>query len=236
MILFILAGVFTLVGFILLYFFLNEKCKNGYTSKEIFIKAFVSIFFLAVAEVGVYNSLHHPLPIYIIIGLFFGLLGDIFLEYKYYFPKKAKFYTYAGFIVFLIGHILYIGGMIHEYYHGENVLYIILPIVIGFTTSGINLLLEKKMKLDYKDMKVIVFLYGGTLFSMALTALSLLIINGFTTTLLLILIGGVFFAVSDLILSGTYFGKDKERPIDFVTNSTTYYIAQYLIAFSLLFI
>ena len=32
----------------------------------------------------------------------------------------------------------------------------------------------------------------------------------------------VLFAISDLVLSGTYFGKGKERPIDFILNYITY--------------
>ena len=53
-------------------------------------------------------------------------------------------------------------------------------------------------------------------------------------TLNLIAIGGILFASSDLILSGTYFGEGKERPIDITINSVLYYFAQFAIAFSLL--
>jgi hypothetical protein len=49
-------------------------------------------------------------------------------------------------------------------------------------------------------------------------------------------VGGVLFAVSDLVLSGTYFGKGHERPIDFILNYLTYYGAQFVIAFSLMFL
>ena len=49
-------------------------------------------------------------------------------------------------------------------------------------------------------------------------------------------IGGVFFAISDLILSGTYFSTGKDRPVDVITNHATYYIAQFIIASSILFI
>ena len=52
----------------------------------------------------------------------------------------------------------------------------------------------------------------------------------------LLFIGGVFFAISDLILSGTYFGVGKERPIDLTLNYITYYTAQFLIASALVFL
>ena len=55
------------------------------------------------------------------------------------------------------------------------------------------------------------------------------------TTLNLIFIGSILFALSDLVLSGTYFGG-KERPVDIILNYLTYYPAQFLIALSLLFL
>ena len=52
----------------------------------------------------------------------------------------------------------------------------------------------------------------------------------------LFLLAVLLFAASDLILSGTYFGEGKDRPVDIVLNYLTYYPAQYLIAFSLAFV
>ena len=43
-------------------------------------------------------------------------------------------------------------------------------------------------------------------------------------------------AVSDLILSGTYFGVGKERPVDLALNYLSYYPAQFLIASALVFL
>jgi len=48
--------------------------------------------------------------------------------------------------------------------------------------------------------------------------------------------GGLLFTISDLILSGTYFGKGKERPVDIITNSVSYYAAQFVIALAMFFI
>ena len=61
-------------------------------------------------------------------------------------------------------------------------------------------------------------------------------LNGWkVTTLNLFFIGGILFALSDLVLSGTYFGG-KERPVDIILNYLTYYPAQFLIALSLLYL
>ena len=50
------------------------------------------------------------------------------------------------------------------------------------------------------------------------------------TTLWLFFTGAVLFLISDLILSGTYFGTGKRRPKDVISNHIFYYAAQYLIA------
>ena len=46
----------------------------------------------------------------------------------------------------------------------------------------------------------------------------------------------LFASISDLILSGTYFGEGKDRPVDVITNHAAYYIAQFIIATSIAFI
>ena len=69
---------------------------------------------------------------------------------------------------------------------------------------------------------------------------------GATTANILMLLGAIFFIVSDLILSMTYFSKPEdyqktgmlhpESKLMIVSNHVTYYVAQFLIALSLLFI
>ena len=53
------------------------------------------------------------------------------------------------------------------------------------------------------------------------------------TTLNVFFAGSILFAISDLILSGTYFGEGRERPVDLALNYLTYYGGQFLIASSL---
>ena len=55
-------------------------------------------------------------------------------------------------------------------------------------------------------------------------------------TLNFMFVGGVLFLLSDLILSGTYFGEGKRRPVDIVTNHVAYYAAQFVIASAVMFI
>ena len=224
------------LGAIALTLFLLEKTRK-YSLKAAMIKTVVSLFFIATCAVGLYQNGKHVLSLCVMLGLLLGLLGDIWLDLKYVYKENEKPYTYAGFVMFGIGHMLFMGGMFTEYYHGDNPLYIIIPLVAGFVVSLGNIILEKPMKLKYGKMKWIVYFYGALLFSVAFSALSLSILNNWQITpLIMILVGGVFFAISDLILSGTYFGEGKERNVDIISNALTYYIAQYLIAFAMFFI
>ena len=74
----------------------------------------------------------------------------------------------------------------------------------------------------------------GLLFLAVLLSGSLALLHHWAVpTLNLFFAGSVLFAVSDLVLSGTYFGVGKDRPIDLALNYLTYSPAQFLIAFSL---
>lgn len=224
------------LGFVSLTLFIIEKVKR-YSFKATMIKTVTSLLFIALGLYGVLSKTLSLMGFCFVLALVFGLLGDVFLDLKYDFIESENYFTNAGFIVFAIGHIFYIIGMYSEYYIQGNPLYIIIPIVLGVGLGLGNALLGKFMKLDYKNKKILVFIYGSILFSMVLSAGSLWMLNGFnTTTLLMVFIGGILFALSDLILSGTYFGIGKERPVDIILNSMTYYAAQFLIAFSLFFI
>ena len=45
--------------------------------------------------------------------------------------------------------------------------------------------------------------------------------------------GIILFLLSDLVLSGTYFGEGRDRPRDIALNYLSYFPAQFLIAFAL---
>ena len=232
----ILCICFIVLGAIAVTLFLIEKVRK-YSLKATMIKAFSSLLFIGVSAVGLYIHGGNALALFVTLGLLLGLLGDIWLDFKYVYPESDVPYTYAGFFMFLFGHVVYISGMIREYYHGENPLWLIVPFVVGVLFGFLTVILEKPMKVNYGKMKWICILYGIALFSMMSVAISLCIMNQFQyPTIIMMAAGGVFFAISDLILSGTYFGEGKERPIDIISNGITYYMAQFLIAFSVYFI
>ena len=221
----------------LLIWYLISKCKK-YDLKELFIKTGISFLFILLALVATYNSNKFSLfNLLIILGLVLGLIGDILLDLKYIDLERTTGYTYGGFIAFGLGHILFISALIMNYYINGHIVYIILPIIVDIILSVFTILMEKPLKLNYGKYKIISFCYALCLFGTCAFSLFLAILNGFQIqTLNMIFIGAILFAVSDLVLSGTYFGEGKDRQIDFILNYITYYGAQFTIAFALLFL
>lgn len=228
--------ILCVIGAVSLFLYVKEKI-GAYSVRAVMLKSLVSVIFIgtalsasATSEAGYYGAL-------ITGGLGCGLLGDIWLDLKFIYPADDEVYTYAGFKSFFAGHILYMLGMILRYGDFSRPGYIIVPLLMGVAGGFITGAAAPVLKLDYGKFKRIVVIYGAALFAMVFLAGSLAIMNGFAvTTLNVMTAGGVLFAASDLILSGTYFGVGKDRPIDLILNYFTYYPAQFLIAVSLLFV
>ena len=238
-------AVFTFLGIGLLFlaWFCYERVK-GVSVKATIIKALTSAYFMIVAVSAFIEARPEKMAqfgLFVIIGLLFGLFGDIWLDLKYVYPDDNDIYTFAGFFTFLFQHVLVIAGLMMNYADwksGKGIAFAIVPVVLGLAAGALNVLfLEKPMKLNYGKFKAISGGYGGILIANTLLSGSLAIYYGWQNmTLNLLFIGLVFFLISDLILSGTYFGEGKNRPVDVVTNHVTYYVGQFLIALSLLYL
>ena len=235
----LLCMILTVLGALLLVLYLFEKIRK-YSVRAAFLKSLVSILFVAVALCAFQASGRGRSPLVgipVILGLVFGLLGDVWLDLKYVFPAEDDALTYSGFAVFGAGHILYLFGLIMGFCPQGQPGRLILPLILGVVLSLGNVFLEKPMKLRFGKMKPVVVAYGVLLFSAVLVSGSFALYYGWREKMLnLFFIGAVLFALSDLVLSGTYFGVGKDRPVDLIANYLLYYPAQYLIALSLLFL
>lgn len=235
-----LVIILLVLGALDLCWFLYERVKEKST-KAAMIKSSVSVLFMSVAAAAWCHlpdgTVHDKFAPFLLIGLLCGLLGDIWLDLKFVYPKENDIYTFAGFYAFAAGHILFIIGLIWQYGDFSKPWYIILPLVIACAVGAGNIALGPVMKMEYGKFKAITGIYGAILFGMTLLTGSLALMNDFTQmNLNIMFFGGIFFIISDLILSGTYFSTGKDRPVDVITNHATYYIAQFIIATSILFI
>ena len=229
--------IFMCCGAVTLAFYLREKLR-ALSLRAAMWKSVVSAFFVATAVSGwFYAASGGKLPVFgafVVPGLVFGLMGDIWLDLKFVYPQDDAPLTYAGFATFGVGHILYQLGLILQFYGHGKPLFVLLPRGLALLATLGNLAMEKPMKLRYGVMKPVVIAYAFLLFLTVLLSGALALLHRFSVpTLNLFFAGSVLFAVSDLVLSGTYFGVGKDRPVDIVMNYLTYYPAQFLIAFSL---
>ena len=156
---------------------------------------------------------------------------------KFMYRQDEDFLTKAGFSSFTFGHFFYIAAIIAGATQFKAVS-IPMSLVVGVIAGLVIYFGEKIMKLKYPgNYKIISALYGSLLFFVTAMSFNCALLAGIKDNLHLIafFVGGVFFIISDIILSGTYFGEGKNRPVDIVTNHVTYYIAQFVIASSILF-
>lgn len=221
------------------------KCNKQRSVGGVFNKNIVSIFFIAVAFFGTFKALgddNHSMIQYglcLMFGLVFGMLGDIYLDQKWVYPDDEKKYLYAGFITFLIGHCFYIFAIFRkfsEFVKLEAKHFLIAAAVAAVVDIG-NLILEKPTKQHYGSYKAIVSVYtffvAGTLGASLTAAIFTHGTEGFVP-FLVYAIGALLFLVSDIILSPMYFGDgSKNTPVNFVINHLTYYIGQYMFAFTI---
>lgn len=226
----LVIGIISIIIFLLVRIF-----KGGIPG--IISKTVASFFFIVTCLLASLSSMQFfEIKTLILVGLLFGMLGDIWLDLKVTYPKDNKYWLYSGFISFMIAHLFYITAIVQI--SKLKIEFVFLTLIISLICSGISMSLEKLMRVNYGRYKPIIFLYATFLISTTITSLIACFKTSFTNSnLIILLFGGIFFLISDLILSVTYFGdKSKSAPIYIALNHITYYAAQYLIATSVFFL
>lgn len=168
----------------------------------------------------------------IIIGLVFGMLGDIFLDLKYIDLKNTVAYTAAGFGAFIFGHIFFITFILDhnpEINAGK-----VIALAAGIAGGIFIYATPKLMKLDYGPFRLISAVYAAILIFITVYAGFKAFCNTSYFTIMFFA-GLVCFLLSDLVLSQIYFGQDKDTPAMSAVNHSLYYIAQILIAASIFY-
>lgn len=227
--------VFTVTGAVLLAVFLKFRVDEKRVMAVIF-KAFVSFCFIASAlsSLTVLSGKDARFAMLITCGLIFGMLGDIWLDMKYIYREGEDTFTLSGFLVFAIGHCFYIAALAGRFCSQFKAYCVLIPIGCAIIAWLVIYFGEEKMKVKYGKYKLVVPSYGALLVSFAAFSFSLILLTkGSEPVPIVVFIASQFFFVSDLILNNTYYGKDKTGPVYIITNHVTYYIAQFMIAFSL---
>lgn len=222
-----------IVGILATAVFLVLRVQRGGIA-ALYAKAVASLCFIATAIAATNeNRLFLDFGSWMTFGLVFGLLGDVWLDLKWIYLQDKDSYLYSGFIFFLLGHVCFVTAVfkVGPYTPSSLVVAFAAALVIAF----VAILMEKPLKMHYGKFKWIVFLYS---FMLALTmtmAMTLAVITGFDKMWTVMSVGGLLFLLSDLVLSGMYFGEGKNTSFNIVLNHTLYYAAQFIMAATVLF-
>lgn len=168
--------------------------------------------------------------LFILMGLFFGMIGDALLELKLVYRPHDKQYTNGGITAFSLGHIFYVVGLsIYASAVKSIVVPIFVSLALGSVIATILLVNSNNLGIDFGDHKTPAYVYSfvtsiAVAYSIALAVL--------VPSLWFVAVALVLFLVSSLILSLIYWGGKSSNAMN-IANLTGYYVAQILIMIAL---
>ncbi|MDR0697098.1 MAG: lysoplasmalogenase [Christensenellaceae bacterium] len=231
----VLSSASSLVTALLVAFFLviriTKKPVYGLVAKILPSLGFVLMGVLAIVT----RSLDLPFgAAFIIMGLVFGLVGDIVLDLKRAHSEFENLYLKTGMISFIVGHFFFLAafvlvGINHQI---DLLLPMLVPVAIALILAPITVIVSKKViKANFGKFKILSASYAGLLIYVTISTLWLAILD---VAFLIPAIGMILFLFSDLVLSQMYFvdGKAENKAL-VIINHSTYYAAQILLAVSL---
>lgn len=235
----------TAVFVISIIIFLVERLK-GCSVKATVLKATSSLLFVVLACVAVLIKPENSgYGMMFIIGMMLCAVGDIWLDLKYVHKEYDEQYTFVGIGSFMISHIFYLAGILLAYpeFIGWQVA---LAIFSALSVSVIERLVSKKTGFEYGKFKTLTFVYSVVIMLTVTFALNAVNAFGWLPVLggaempavmprfLCMNMGTVIFALSDLSLSIAFFRKGGNTKLNVVVIHITYYLAQFLLALSIL--
>lgn len=235
---YVLIVLFLLMWSLFIYHVIKGQRLRGF-----YFKGFTSFMFIAVFLFGVFykETSMFPEPLILVLnmnelrlilfmglGLILGLIGDLILEVQYFHDNHKHEQISFGMVAFGLGHIFYILALSNYYAFNPWAL------LIGGLMVGVIYFGSKLMKIDFKSLAIMSYIYTFVIFTMV--GLSVIVyISYLTEASLVFMIGAILFGLSDLLLAPIYFKAEKSK-LFVVGNLATYYLGQLLIAVSIMFI
>lgn len=215
-----------------------DRTKKSFTLKVISAALFVLCGFLCVKISG--NNT--PYANLIMIGLFLGFIGDIFLHSI----SGNKIHFVIGFLSFFAGHFFYIAAFwkaIQRTYPGSHFIEWYEAVITVLFIGGLLYSFIKKGIFKGKIPLLVVFIvYGLVLVTMltksfryAIGEIAYGTNDHMFAVFATVAIGGLLFTISDIILGYTIPMGNTTRTLRII-NIGTYFVAQILIALSILIV
>lgn len=220
-----------------------EPTKKSLACKMVAATMFVGIGFLGMEITG--NESYYANTM--LIGLILGWIGDLFMHIPHPPNNPRMSVVYIGASSFLIGHIFYVVAFVKSAMAlTTEYKFFTIPEIIAFFVIFIAfaLMLEPVFKFKYanKFMKVTLHLYSIFLIVMLIKSCAFGISyfiseaeNGLLAMLILIA-GAIFFFISDFTLGLRLIGGAKGNKTVKTVSLYAYFIAQLLLATSILFV
>ncbi len=162
-------------------------------------------------------------------GLHLGLLGDVLLALRYVYAQRHDPLFLAGALSFAVGHALYLTALFGSGAPAWGVTLAFLA--MGLAASAVY---SKKRRVDAGRFQAAGMGYIALVVFLAAVACAVAVRRGSVGALLFAL-GGVNFAVSDNLLCAYCYGSARRTSVNWAVH-VTYYAAQLLIAWSILWI
>jgi uncharacterized membrane protein YhhN len=210
-----------------------QKLIKGKRLDGFFLKGITSFTFVFLFAYGLYdylmdagNPINEPrilLLVSIGLGLVLGLIGDLFLEVQYFYPKQKTRQIRYGMVAFGFTHLFYLVGM------SELVGFNYFSLLVGAVMTVVVYFGSKAMNIDFGKLKLMTLAYTFIIFTMVgMTVFQAveLSFNAYSTSFM---IGAILFGISDLLLAPIYFQNVKGNAFP-ISNLATYYAGQVLIA------
>lgn len=162
-----------------------------------------------------------------IFGLIMGLCGDVIMQFKYFNAQTYKTFLIMGMAFFAIGHLFYLSAFYTLY------AFSFIPFIVAFVLAFIiyKILSAKEFERLGK-LRIYCPIYFFLLsFLLAQCVVGYIVAP--TIKGLALIVGMLSFIISDSILGFIYFKVPNKRRFT-VVNLITYYVAQLLIALSIM--
>ena len=216
-----------IAGIILQALFISVE-HNGKLVLADILKGSAAFMFVLIGY-NAYLVTNNPFNKQLLLGLFFGMVGDILLNLRYIFPEKGQKIFIAGIVAFLIGHIMYLVALIPQAHYD----WLKYCVIIGIIVAALLLLYIFKTMEVKTVFKIFGVFYLGAVFVMCSIAIGIAIFVP-TRRSIIYAIGAVLFTVSDVILIFNTFSGTTRFSLR-ICNLFMYYIGQILIALSMFY-